>query len=132
MKLNELIKKCEEELKNCIEQEEVWKKVIRNRIKTINELEKELHKEKIKLQRLEDQKSVLYLKYFSVTSSYQDIPSHSNERKEPYIDYIAELEEINDKTGKSLNQELEEQRNKVRTLEYYIKRKKFDESVDNV
>jgi hypothetical protein len=99
---------------------------------TINELEKELHKERIKLQSLEDKKSVLYLKYFSVTSSYQDIPSHSNERKEPYIDYIAELEEINDKTGKSLNQELEEQRNKVRTLEYYIKRKKFDESVDNV
>lgn len=97
---------------------------------TINELEKELHKERIKLQRLEDEKNVLYLKYFSVTSSYQDIPSHSNERKDPYLDYIAELEEINDKTGKSLNQELEEQRNKVRTLEYYIKRKKFDESVD--
>jgi hypothetical protein len=99
---------------------------------TINELEKELHKERIKLQRLEDQKSVLYLKYFSVTSSYQDIPSHSNELKDPYLDYIAELEEINDKTGKSLNQELEDQKNKVRMLEYYIKRKKFDESVDNV
>jgi hypothetical protein len=99
---------------------------------TINELEKELHKERIKLQRLEDKKSVLYLKYFSVTSSYQDIPSHSNELKDPYLDYIAELEEINDKTGKSLNQELEEQRNKVRMLEYYIKRKKLNESVDNV
>lgn len=93
---------------------------------TINELEKELHKERIKLQRLEDKKSVLYLKYFSVTSSFQDIPSHSNERKEPYIDYIAELEEVDEKTGKSLNQELEEQRNKVRTLEYYIKRKKLN------
>ncbi len=97
---------------------------------TINELEKELHKERIKLQRLEDKKSVLYLKYFSVTSSYQDIPSHSNERKESYIDYIAELEEVNEKTGKSLNQELEDQKNKVRTLEYYIKRKKLDENVD--
>lgn len=99
---------------------------------TINELEKELHKERIKLQRLEDKKSVLYLKYFSVTSSYQDIPSHSNERKESYIDYIAELEEVNEKTGKSLNQELEDQKNKVRTLEYYIKRKKLDENVDNI
>lgn len=97
---------------------------------TINELEKELYKERIKLQSLEDKKSVLYLKYFSVTSSFQDIPSHSNERKDPYIDYIAELEEVDEKTGKSLNQELEEQRNKVRTLEYYLKRKKFDESVD--
>lgn len=97
---------------------------------TINELEKELHKERIKLQRLEDKKSDLYLKYFSVTSSYQDTLAHNNERKEPYIDYIAELEEVNDKTGKSLNQELEEQRNKVRTLEYYIKRKKVNESVD--
>lgn len=93
---------------------------------TINELEKELHKERIKLQRLEDKKSVLYLKYFSVTSSFQDIPSHSNERKEPYIDYIAELEEVDEKTGKSLNQELEDQKNKVRTLEYYIKRKKLN------
>ncbi len=99
---------------------------------TINELEKELHKERMKLQRLEDKKSDLYLKYFSFTSSYQDIPSHSNERKEPYIDYIAELEEVNEKTGKSLNQELEEQKNKVRTLEYYLKRKKLNESVDNV
>ncbi len=99
---------------------------------TINELEKELHKERIKLQRLEDNKSDLYLKYFSVTSSYQDIPAHSNERKEPYLDYIAELEEVDDKTGKSLNQELQDQKNKVRTLEYYIKRKKLNESVDNV
>ena len=99
---------------------------------TINELEKELRKERIKLQRLEDKKNVLYLKYFSVTSSYQDIPSHSNERKEPYLDYIAELEEVNDKTGKSLNQELQDQKNKVRTLEYYLKRKKLNESVDNV
>lgn len=99
---------------------------------TIDELEKELHKERIKLQRLEDKKSVIYLKYFSVTSSYQDIPSHSNERKEPCIDYIAELEEIDDKTGKSLNQELEEQKNKVRTLEYYLKLKKLNESVDNI
>jgi len=99
---------------------------------TINELKKELHKERIKLQRLEDKKSDLYLKYFSFTSSYQEATSHSNERKEPYIDYIAELEEVNEKTGKSLNQELQGQRNKVRTLEYYLKRKKLNESVDNV
>ena len=99
---------------------------------TIDELEIELHKERIKLQRLEDKKSVLYLKYFSFTSSYQDIPSHSNERKEPYLDYIAELEEVNDMTGKSLNQELQDQKNKVRTLEYYLKRKKLNESVDNI
>ena len=96
------------------------------------ELEEKLINERKILQRLEDKKSDLYLKYFSVTSSYQDIPSHSNERKEPYLDYIAELEEVNDKTGKSLNQELQDQKNKVRTLEYYLKRKKLNESVDNV
>ena len=94
------------------------------------ELEEKLINERKILQRLEDKKSDLYLKYFSFTSSYQEATSHSNERKEPYIDYIAELEEVNDKTGKSLNQELQDQKNKVRTLEYYIKRKKLNESVD--
>lgn len=82
----------------------------------------ELNSAKLRLNLLMDRKEALYSKYFPMNkpiNSEQVDGGHTI--KEPMALYVEELTRINEETGKSLDQEITEQRNEVNKLEYYIR-----------
>lgn len=82
----------------------------------------ELNSAKLRLNLLMDRKEALYSKYFPMNkpiNSEQVDGGHTI--KEPMALYVEELTRINEETGKSLDQEITEQRNEVNKLKYYIR-----------
>lgn len=82
----------------------------------------ELNSAKLRLNLLMDRKEALYCKYFPMnkpTNSEHVDGGHTI--KDPMPLYVEELTRINEATGKSLDQEINEQRNEVNKLEYYIR-----------
>lgn len=90
-------------------------------IRTYANTKAELNIAKSRLELLMKQKEELYTKYFPLTARLEEASAHTNKRSDPMTDYMAELTKINKITGMSLDQEIEEQRNKVQILEYYIR-----------
>ena len=82
----------------------------------------ELNSAKLKLSLLMDRKEALYCKYFPMnkpTNSEHVDGGHTIKDTMPL--YVEELTRINEETGKSLEQEINEQRNEVNKLNYYIR-----------
>lgn len=90
-------------------------------IRTYANTKAELNIAKSRLELLMKQKEELYTKYFPLTAKFEETSAHTNKRNDSMADYMAELTKINKVTGMSLDQEIEEQRNKVQILEYYIR-----------
>ena len=97
-------------------------------IRNYNDTRIELSVAMRELDRLVDKKERLYSRFFHLTTKAKDISKDLNAclrgsdcRTDPMTDYMVELEKIDDKTGKSLKQALQDQRNEVRILEYYLK-----------
>lgn len=83
----------------------------------------DLETAKLRLNLLMDKKEALYCKYFSITPTLKDVVVDGGARNnDKMADYVHELNKINPKTGKSLEQEINEQLNVVQKLEYYLKR----------
>ena len=83
----------------------------------------DLETAKLRLNLLMDKKEALYCKYFSITPTLKDIVVDGGARNnDKMADYVHELNKINPNTGKSLEQEINEQLNVVQKLEYYLKR----------
>lgn len=103
-------------------------KVIRNYTNTMNELTIA----KTRLNWLMDRKEKLYCKYFPVTKQLKEIMVDGGHdiTRDPMADYLHELTNTDTETGKSLEQEIEDQRNIVQELEYYLKL--MDESLKNL
>lgn len=89
-------------------------------IRTYANTKAELNIAQLRLNELMTEKEVLYTKYFPLTSKTEEMSAHTNKRSDPMADYIAELTKINPITGTSLDQEIEEQQNKVGRLKYCI------------
>lgn len=82
----------------------------------------ELNVAKIRLNLLMDRKEALYSKYFPMAKPINsDRVEGGHTIKDPMSFYIEELTIINEETGKSLDQEINDQRNEVNKLEYYIR-----------
>lgn len=78
---------------------------------------------KTRLNLLMDKKEALYCKYFSITPKLKDVVVDGGARNnDKMADYLHELTKINPNTGKSLEQEINDQLNVVQKLEYYLKR----------
>lgn len=78
---------------------------------------------KTRLNLLMDKKEALYCKYFNVTSKLKDvIVSGGMENKDKMADYLHELTKPNPITGKSLEEEINDQIETIHKLEYYLKR----------
>ena len=90
-------------------------------IRTYANTKAELNIAQLRLNELMTEKEVLYTKYFPLTSKTEEVSAHTNKRSDPMADYIAELTKVNPITGISLDQEIEEQRNKVNRLDYCIR-----------
>ena len=90
-------------------------------IRTYANTKAELNNSKLRLELLMRQKEELYTKYFPITAKYDEASAHTNRKSDPMAEYMSELTKINPITGMSLDQEIEEQRNKVQTLEYYMR-----------
>lgn len=77
---------------------------------------------KTRLNLLMDRKEAIYCKYFPmnkpINSEHVD---GGHTIKDPMTLYVEELTRINEETGKSLDQEISEQRNELNKLEYYIR-----------
>lgn len=89
-------------------------------IRTYANTKAELNIAQLRLNELMTEKEVLYTKYFPLTSKTEEMSAHTNKRSDPMADYIAELTKVNPITGISLDQEIEEQQNKVGRLKYCI------------
>lgn len=82
----------------------------------------ELNSAKIRLNLLMDRKEALYCKYFPMNKpTNSEHVSGGHTIKDPMSQYVAELTKINESTGKSLDQEINEQRNEVNKLEYVLR-----------
>ena len=82
----------------------------------------ELNSAKLRLSLLMDRKEALYSKYFPMNKPINsERVDGGHTIKEPMVLYVEELTRINEETGKSLDQEINEQRNEVTKLEYYIR-----------
>lgn len=103
-------------------------KTIRNYTNTLNEL----NIAKTRLNWLLNRKEKLYCKYFPVTKQLKEIMVDGGHdiTRDPMADYLHELTNTDTETGKSLEQEIEDQRNTVQELEYYLK--VMDESLKNL
>lgn len=76
---------------------------------------------KTRLDLLMDRKENLYCKYFPMNKQLtSENVSGGHTIKDPMSLYVEELTRINSETGKSLDQEINEQRNEVNKLEYYL------------
>lgn len=83
----------------------------------------DLETAKLRLNLLMDKKEALYCKYFSITPTLKDMVVEGGvKNNDKMADYVHELNKINPNTGKSLEQEINEQLNAVQKLEYYLKR----------
>ena len=91
-------------------------------IRTYANTKAELNIKEERLHLLLQRKEVIYERFFPTTARYSDSPSHTNKLNDSMANYLAELEKINPITGKSIDQEIEEARNDVNVLQYYLKR----------
>lgn len=89
-------------------------------IRTYVNTKAELNIAQLRLELLMRKKEELYTKYFPLSSKYDTVSAHTNKRSDPMAEYISELTKINPTTGMSLEQEIENERNNVNTLKYYI------------
>lgn len=81
----------------------------------------ELEMAKTRLNLLMDRKEKLYCKYFPVTSKIKEISTNcGNANNDKMAEYLSELTKINSITGKSLDDEIKEQTNTVKTLQGYL------------
>lgn len=90
-------------------------------IRSYNNTQCELSIEKLRLDYLICKKEKLYSKFFPLTTKITDNKNTGNEMKDKMAEYIHELHKVNKNTGMSLAQEIDEQRNKVNELKYYLK-----------
>ena len=91
-------------------------------IRTYANTKAELNIETDRLHLLMDRKDELYTKYFPITTRLKEVTSHTNQTTDSMTAYVYELTKINLVTGKSLDDEIEETRNKIGKLRYYLKR----------
>lgn len=94
-------------------------------IRTYANTKAELSIAEDRLHLLMERKDEIYTKFFPITSKQSEFSAHTNKRSDPMADYIAELQRINPVSGKSLDAEIEEARNEVGRLQYYIKRMEY-------
>lgn len=90
-------------------------------IRTYANTKAELNIAQLRLNELMTEKEVLFARYFPITSKFSEVSAHSNNRRDNMADFLAELTKINKITGMSLEDEIDEQRNRVGRLEYYIR-----------
>lgn len=92
---------------------------IRNYTNTLNEL----NIAKTRLNWLLNKKEMLYCKYFPVTKQLKEIMVDGGHdiTRDSMADYMHELTTTDTETGKSLEQEIQDQRNIVQELEYYLR-----------
>lgn len=95
-------------------------------IRTYANTKAELNIAQLRLDELRTEKEVLYTRYFPLSSNTEEISAHTNKRSDPMASYLAELTRINPVTGMSLDQEIEEQRNRVNRLEYCIRQMDYN------
>ena len=95
-------------------------------IRTYANTKAELSIAEERLHLLMDRKDEIYTRFFPITSRQTDTFSHTNKRTDNMANYIAELEKINPVTKMSLDDEITEARNKVGTLQYYLKRMEYN------
>lgn len=82
----------------------------------------ELNSAKIRLNLLMDRKEALYSKYFPMNKLLTaDKVDGGNGMKDPMNEYMIELTTPDEKTGKSLDQEINEQRDEIAKLDQYIR-----------
>lgn len=82
----------------------------------------ELNSAKIRLNLLMDRKEALYSKYFPMNKPLTaDKVDGGNGMKDPMNEYMIELTTPDEKTGKSLEQEINEQRDEIAKLDQYIR-----------
>lgn len=82
----------------------------------------ELNSAKIRLNLLMDRKEALYSKYFPMNKPLTaDKVDGGNGMKDPMNEYMIELTTPDEKTGKSLEQEINEQRDEITKLDHYIR-----------
>lgn len=90
-------------------------------IRTYNNTKCELEISKNRLNLLMDKKEALYCKYFPITSKIKEMQVDGHSANQDKMNaYLQELTKVNKETGLSLNQELEELRNDVTKLQYYL------------
>ena len=90
-------------------------------IRNYNDTKIELNIAMNKLAQLNEKKNMLYAKYSSLTTeNFEDGGRAINKKRDKMLEYLIELEKVNPITGKSLEQEINEQRNIVNKLQYYI------------
>lgn len=89
-------------------------------IKTYANTKAELNVAKTRLDLLMSRKEEIYTRYFPITAKFKDTPAHTNKQADAMAEYVAEITRINQITGMSLEDEIEEQRNKVNELKHYI------------
>lgn len=83
----------------------------------------DLESAKARLNLLMDKKEELYCRYFSISSKIKEVVIDGGQRNnDKMADYLHELTKINPLTGKSLEQEINDQLIVVQKLEYYLKR----------
>lgn len=91
----------------------------------------ELNSAKIRLNLLMDRKEALYSKYFPMSKPLTfDKVDGGNGMKDPMNEYMIELTTPDEKTGKSLEQEINEQRDEITKLDQYIRL--MDTTLDNL
>lgn len=82
--------------------------------------ERNIAQKRLKL--LQNRKDEMYAKYFKVTAQLSCTGGgHTKQRRDKMAEYLAELTKVNEVTGKSLEEEIEEQRNFINQCNYYIK-----------
>jgi hypothetical protein len=89
-------------------------------IRTVANTKAELNVVKARLELLMSRKEEIYTKYFPITSKFKEVSAHTNKLTDAMASYISEITAINPSTGMSLEQEIEEQRNKKGELEYFL------------
>ena len=80
----------------------------------------ELNAAKGRLNLLLERKEIIYTRFFPLVAKVSDAPSHTNKKSDPMADYVSEITKPNPITGISLSDEIEETRNDVGRLQYYI------------
>lgn len=89
-------------------------------IRTYANTKAELNVAKTRLDLLMSRKEEIYTRYFPITAKFKDTIAHTNKQTDAMAEYVAEITRINQITGMSLEDEIEEQRNKVNELKHYI------------
>lgn len=90
-------------------------------IRTYTNTKCELEMAKTRLSLLMDRKEQLYAKYFPITQQIkQDVIKGGKKDNDKMAMYVHELNEIDIETGRSLAQEIDYQRSRIKKLSQYI------------